>query len=284
MAVLQKFDKTIVLRFMRDALRKITEAEPRHSQLMGMTIQLLAEAGLYERRRQDFHQEFCSLKPGGPNKLLVSLAEAFQHLITFGYIIPKPSPPNAPKADWIIVTDAGRQWAEGIDPAPDDTTGYLGALNSLVTNLDSVIVQYVQEALIAYERRAFFASAVMIGAASEKAVYLLMEALHNAVQNPTEKAAIQNAIDRRGLPTMFTRIYENLEKAKTSNLIPYPVHEGADNHLLSLQEMIRVQRNDAVHPVAAKVTPETLRLTLSAFPYACRKIYDLIDWLNNNQI
>lgn len=45
-----------------------------------------------------------------------------------------------------------------------------------------------------------------------------------------------------------------------------------------------MQRNEAVHPQAGQVTPVTVRLALSAFPTARRKVYDLIEWLQTNKI
>ncbi len=61
----------------------------------------------------------------------------------------------------------------------------------------------------------YFASAVMIGAASEKVLYLLMDAVHRAHTNPTQKSAVQNAIERRGLPAMFQRLREAIDQAKS---------------------------------------------------------------------
>jgi hypothetical protein len=154
-----------------------------------------------------------------------------------------------------------------------------------VPNLDDVIRQYVQEALVTYGRQAFFASAVMIGAASEKAVYLLMDALHRAIGDPKKQKVFQDAINRRGLPTMFNLLSQYIQQAKNARgagAMPYSVHEGADTHLLSLQETIRVQRNDAVHPQVGQVNHATVHLTLAAFPYACKKIYDLTEWFTAN--
>jgi hypothetical protein len=129
----------------------------------------------------------------------------------------------------------------------------------------------------------FFASAVMIGAASEKLVYLLMDALAGSVSDPKDKAAIRKTMIKRGLPAMFTKLQHHLAQAKAKKIIPWNITEAADYHLLSLQDAIRVQRNEAVHPLAGKVTPQTVRLSLSSFPGACKKDYDLIDWFQGNK-
>ena len=57
---------------------------------------------------------------------------------------------------------------------PEDALRYMKFLHEMVPTLDSVIEQYVSESLIAFEREALFASAVMLGAASEKRLYLFL--------------------------------------------------------------------------------------------------------------
>jgi hypothetical protein len=59
---------------------------------------------------------------------------------------------------------------------------------------------------------------------------------------------------------------------RASNPMRYAVHEGADRHLGSLLENIRVQRNDTGHPRIGNVNPISVRLAFSAFPAACQKV------------
>jgi hypothetical protein len=196
-----------------------------------------------------------------------------------------PDPPNFPgyaSHNAFLVTLKGQEWAEGGDLIPEDVAGFMKGFKTIVPNLDSVIEQYVQEALVTYERRAYFAAAVMIGAASEKTVYLLAEALERATQDQQEKKRIANAMQRRGLPDLFKAVSSTLQRAK--KLIPYSVQEGAAEHMLSFFEAIRVQRNDAVHPAAANVTSDKVYLSIAAFPNACKKVHDLVGWLKANKI
>lgn len=153
---------------------------------------------------------------------------------------------------------------------------------TLVPNVDPVIGQYVEESLQTYNDGRLFASAVMIGAASEKAVYLLIEALRRAVSDSSEQRGIDNDLSQRGLPAMFKRLYNNIERARRQGGMEPAIHEMAHAHLVSLQEAIRIQRNDAVHPRTARVAPVGVRLSLAAFPHACRKVYDLIAWFDTH--
>lgn len=248
--------------------------------------ELLTQAGLVfleehpELRPSDGRLIDAAMRHASNEPLAGPLVEAFWYLVSVGYIIPQPSGRNAGDFNWISITKLGCEWAEGSEPSPEDQQGFLMALKGQITQLDPVVEQYVQEAVMAYGRSMFFASAVMIGAASEKTIYLLMDALVNSVEDPNHNITILKSINGRKMPSMFKCLHENLTRAK--KCMPWHVHEGADTHLLSLQESIRVQRNDAVHPQAGKVTPQTVRLTLASFPGACKKAHDLIQWFQTN--
>jgi hypothetical protein len=66
--------------------------------------------------------------------------------------------------------------------------------------------------------------------------------------------------------------------------IPYFVHEGFSEHLLSLYKMVRVQRNDAVHPAAGDVKKTKVFLTIQALPAVLGCTYRLIEWFSQNKI
>jgi hypothetical protein len=246
--------------------------------LMTETMRELARAGLAVQPNGDFEAAWHRLRDTHPLSFL--LLEGHNQLLTLGYIVQWPSTPRAPNPDYLHITEKGKQWISATDPVPEDATGFLQALSTLIPSLDSVIKQYIAEAVVTYNRQAWFASAVMVGAASEKAVYMLIESLLT-VTGGSEGRAIEKAIKERNLPNMFQQINKVFTAHRDSGNLPYDVHEGCEHHLLSLFESIRVQRNEAVHPTVGQVTPATVRLTLSAFPSAFRKVYELINWCQN---
>lgn len=213
----------------------------------------------------------------------VPFVEAYSYLHTLGYIVNEYNQNNVPNPAGIRITERGLSWIKDeSDPIPEDEAGYFSTLKLLVPDIDPIISQYVEEAVRAYGRQMPFAAAVMIGAASEKCLYALMDALASAITDKHEKSTVKNAIGSRGLPTMFNLLQKNLTGAKKS--IPWDVYEGVDCHLLSFQEAIRIQRNDAVHPNVGRVSPEQVRLMLTCFPTAYRKLSDLTAWLAQNKI
>lgn len=122
-----------------------------------------------------------------PYDLQRGTAEVFFHLVHRGYILPEvqsfPIDFNYGR-HW--KTPRGTAWAEGSTPLPEDALGYIRHLLLLAPSLDSVIRQYIEEGLGAFARGSFFPAAVMIGAASEKEIYLLAGSLVPALKDPTE--------------------------------------------------------------------------------------------------
>ncbi|MGB8657925.1 MAG: hypothetical protein WCE90_09100 [Candidatus Zixiibacteriota bacterium] len=169
-------------------------------------------------------------------------------------------------------------------PTHYDPEGYSAILESFTPQIDPVIKQYVLEGLNCFRQRLIFAAAVMFGAAAEKAVLLLLESIGKAQNDPNKKQQIDKLLERGRLPQIFSEIRSSLEVLIKLDRIPYPTHEGSSEHLLSLYEMIRVQRNDAVHPIISDVSKTKVYLTSLSLPAALKCTYKLIEWFSQNKI
>jgi hypothetical protein len=210
--------------------------------------------------------------------------EAFFYVIRNGYAVEDCMLDNLnhPRTQSYRWTERGLRWIESVEPIPEYAVGYLEFLRSRVPSLDLVIKQYVTEALTAFERKAHFAAAVMLGAASEKALYLLADSLLISIADNAKNKQLQRLIKDRALQRLFVSIREAIHKATEIKALPYEVHEGSDAHLMSIYEAVRMQRNDAVHPLNAAVSEASVRLLLVGFPYAIEKTEALRTWFLNN--
>jgi hypothetical protein len=219
-----------------------------------------------------------------PANLRALMSEAFFHLFHKGYIAPAApdSHLNPPPMHMFNVTQRGRAWLQGKEPLPENHELYMKFLRERVPTIDPIIEQYVVEALAAFEREAYFASAVMLGAASEKELYLLAQAVLPALKDPKKSSKLQVLLDRRRLLDLFEAVRDAIREAVIAKLIPYADSEGSTTHLMSLYEAIRVQRNDAVHPMNAVVSDDSVRLLLQAFPYSLSKSEELRSWFVAN--
>jgi len=184
-----------------------------------------------------------------------------------------------PEARWPFfhVTPFGREYLEHTPPHFLDPDGYVGFLKTLVSEVDPIVLQYTQESARAFRAQLWFASAVMLGAAAERTTLLLLEAIRDKSQDP-EKAKLTRILDQPRLTEIFKVIQTRIASEIKAGVLPYSIHQGCTEHLLSLSEMIRVHRNEAVHPAAAKVNRGKVFIALQTFPEALRVIDGLRKW------
>jgi hypothetical protein len=171
------------------------------------------------------------------------------------------------------LTQYGQEYISTAPPHYYDPEGYLKYLKTIVPSLDAIIEQYVFESLHCFRRQLFFSSAVMIGAAAEKAILLLLQAIHDSMSNVAKKKKVKELIDRPNLPEIFDTITQTTESLIKSKTIPYDIHRGTTEHLFSLFEMIRVQVDQA-----------KIFLSLQTIPTTLECVYKLIDWFKSNKI
>jgi hypothetical protein len=207
--------------------------------------------------------------------------EAFYYLEQNRFIL-RPPLTNAtaflPHGQFMI-TIRGQEWANGVEPLPEDYNGYM---NQFDASVDAAVRQYVSESLNTYIRGTYFASAVMIGAAAEKAIYLLADSLVPALRDATKQATLNKRIGERKLERLFKFIEDTVVDGHNGGTIPYDVMEGTTRHLLSLFAYIKVQPNDAIHPMNFQVSADSVRFSLNAFPLAFKKVEALRQWCNTH--
>jgi hypothetical protein len=218
-----------------------------------------------------------------PDSLRQSAVEAWLYLQRRGFAIPASRIfPSALDGLRLELTKRGREWVDGQEPIPELPAEYLTALQRMVPNLDEVVREYVVEGLGSFEHDRFRAASVMIGAASEKALYMLAENMLEAISTPRWKEKLSTALKRRDLTELFDQMRKVLEGANKLPGRPFEIFDGGQDHLVSLIKAVQVQRNNAVHPMNEKIADDTVRLSYLAFPYTLQKIEQLRDWFSTN--
>lgn len=199
-----------------------------------------------------------------------------ERVITIGMNNSNPAWP------WLSLTEYGSQVVNSVEPTPHDPTGYLKRVKESIPHIDSVILTYLEESLKTYNINALLSSTIALGCASEKALLLLIDSYANAIQDSGRKTKFIN--DTKG--RMIKRQFEEFSKCIT-NLIgkmPNDISDGLNTVLLGVFEMIRNNRNDAGHPTGKSIPREYVYANLQVFIPYCNKIYQLIEYFNNNPI
>ncbi len=277
----EPLSRGLLLRFLKEALKE--DQSGSQAGLVSSALHKMCAAGILTLPPADVEGDSAAQAIAGNPYLEKLVAECNTFLVFQGIIVPRPAVPpdrRPGSSGEFLVTDYGREWAESdLEPIPEDTVGYSQFLKDNVAGIDPVVAQYVGEALNTFNRGFLMASAVLLGAASEKVVYLLAEALIASPASARASAALPELLEHRRLGPLCDGVFAVFDRLAGEGLIPYSIHEESSGSLRSLFAAIRIQRDDAVHPVAGNFSKGQLRLLLLSFPHVCRKAYDFLGWL-----
>jgi hypothetical protein len=193
-------------------------------------------------------------------------------------LIPGLDDPNVINGDWpfLTITEHGRRVIAEVRPVPYDPDGYLANLEAVAAGVHPTALRYVQEAVATFRARCYLASAVMLGAASERIFDHLAESIHNALANQADRTRFQERAlrgrmrDRVNTVTGWCRNNRGQLNGEWAG-------EDRVETIERLAHFIRSRRNDAGHPQDPPAVPthEETYAALVVFPDYCRWIYEL---------
>ncbi len=161
---------------------------------------------------------------------------------------------------WLSLTEYGERYVKDQRATPLDQAAFLAQLEK-AGPLDEVEQLYVREALEAFRHNLPNAAAVMIGAASEHALILLLSSI--AAADPAETASATRALDKPALAMLrFAEAYLRKRQEK----LPRRFKETLDTTFMGIGNLVRLTRNDAGHPALSVVDRERCFVALQLYP------------------
>jgi hypothetical protein len=185
---------------------------------------------------------------------------------------------------FLRLTDYGQRCVQEQQILPHDPDGYLRDFLGEVPTADPVIVEYLSEALQCYLRDLNRAASVMLGAASEKAVLMLLDSYVDAISDSTRQNQARSQVEKAN--SIF-RKFEVFDKGfvQVKAHLPRNLTDNVDSLLRGVFDLIRNSRNDAGHPASGlSVSRDSNYSHLRLFIPYCKRIYGLIEWFGANPI
>lgn len=198
-----------------------------------------------------------------------------ERVVTIGY-------PSNPAWPFLKLTEYGAQVANSNHPTPHDPSGYLNRIINEVSNIDPVILTYLEESLRTYNVGALLSSTITLGCASEKALLILIEAFATSIRDQKRQEKFINDTNGRQMKRQYDVLMGNLNGIKGH--LPGDISEGLDTVLLGVFEMIRNYRNEAGHPTGKSISREQAYANLQVFIPYCKKVYQLKEYFLTNGI
>lgn len=154
-----------------------------------------------------------------------------------------------------------------------------------IPDCDYVIREFITEAVKALRHDLLLSAAFLVGAASEKAICLLVEAYANSINNDQHKDAFKQ---RTGKNTMVSKKYEqfvsSFKSCKTQPTDPFLVNDSY-TIISSLFTFYRLTRNEVGHPeIVPKLDKGIIIANMAQFIKYLETIYGLIRFFNKTPI
>lgn len=184
---------------------------------------------------------------------------------------------------FLHVTEKGKNILACNSVSPYDPDAYLKILYKEIPNVDKVIITYLTEALRTFRIGCLLSSTIALGCASEKAFIILVESFVNAIDSPDMKKNFKKAVEGKTIKRQYdelTKYYNSSFKSKLNG----DLNEGFINSVFGIFEMIRSNRNDAGHPTGKNIEREELYANIIVFRNYLKRVYNVINWLNENKI
>ena len=185
---------------------------------------------------------------------------------------------------WLSVTSHGEEMLADEGPRVYDYDGFLGEIHERIPDLDNVIDKYLRESLRSYQVNLHYASMVMLGCASERAMNLLIDAYINAIDKEENQTRLRNRINNRDISTAYSEFKKSFDT--TSNQIESEdIVNDFKTHVEAIFQFIRLIRNSIVHPESMpRITNALIYANLQQFSYYIETISNLIKYLKENTI
>ena len=167
---------------------------------------------------------------------------------------------------------------------PADIDKLMATLNQKVPNCDPVICAYIEEAIRCYKADALLSCAFVLGAASEKAMGLLVQAFGTAIVDQTNRKRYQDKTNGKWISTQYNEFSARFKTCQ-SRPTTAPLNQDIDTWLGTAFQFYRMTRNDVGHPeIVHDLQKPVLHANIAQMPVYLERIYGLITHFQNNAV
>lgn len=208
------------------------------------------------------------------NELII--LDIIHELVTNNILRPGIDRSNC-KYPWLGLTEYGKKCIEEENLLPFDPEGYIKEVKDQIPNIDDVVLTYLSESISTYNRNCLLSSTITLGAASERAMLLLIDAFVDSVQDSEKKERLQRKMEKNLFIYSKYKIFmEEFDKIKKT--LPDDLKKNVETYLEGIFGFIRINRNNTGHPTGMKVKKKVIYSNLQIFADYGKRIFELIDY------
>ena len=159
---------------------------------------------------------------------------------------------------------------------PFEIERFPDTIREKVPECDPVIVRFVEEAIVCWKQEAYLACAFMLGAASERAVNLLIQNYGESIADQTNRDKYFTKINNRMISVRFDEFrksYAGCKSKPTDGVLA----QDLDTIIGNIFQFCRITRNEVGHPqIVPDLDKGVLLANLGQFVTYIGRIYALM--------
>lgn len=159
------------------------------------------------------------------------------------------------------------------------------AILERVPSVDPVIIAFVREAIVCMKANALLGAAFMLGAASEKAISLLVHTYAESIGDDTARGKFHQRIHGCPISTKYNEFEKSYRCCKSRPTKESPLGHDLDVLIGQTFQFSRITRNEIGHP---QVVPDLVRgvviANLGQFVHYIDRVYQLMEHFKKNGV
>jgi hypothetical protein len=168
---------------------------------------------------------------------------------------------------------------------PLEIDGLPEKLKERVPDCDPVIVRFVEEAVRCYGAEALAAVGFMIGAASERAIGLLIHAYADSIRDETNRAKFISTISKSVISKKYDEFAKSFNGCQNRPPVDSPLSHDLETVIEGMFQFCRITRNEVGHPqIVPDLDKGVLLANLAHVVTYMERIYKLIDYFRTNGV
>lgn len=244
---------------------------------------LLVSKGLLVRKSPHVAYAVDNLPQSSRGLLYDYVQQVLWQLLAQGVIVwGQQGDPNS-QYPLFRLTDFGRTVVANGRAQPYDPEGFIAEFRRQVPSADPVVLEYLEEGVRAFNASCFRATAVLIGAGSEKAVLVLHDVFGNQISDPAKQKAFAQDSNGISIHRKYQALKARLDLMVSAKRLDFELSQTIGSYLPGAFDMIRNYRNIAGHPdIGGATDPDTVFMSLRIFTEYMRRVVALTDYFKSN--
>lgn len=170
------------------------------------------------------------------------------------------------------------------DILPFEIDTFPEKLQKNIPAIDPIIIRFLSEAIQCLKANSLLGCAFLLGAASEKAIWLLIEAFAGAIDDETNKKKFKDSLSSKPISKAYDDFVKRFKSCKSKPTDPALTHD-LETQVESIFQFFRICRNEVGHPhIPPNLDKGVLLANMGQFMKYMEAIYRLMVYFSNTEI